>query len=224
MGKFRCCIDLSCNIFGVSIFDDKRLIDKFDSNFLFNNKSKILFDLLHIFKKNKLNINLIQEWIIGLGPGNFTGLRILSSFILGHSCLSKIKCFGIPSALPIVSKCRESNSNCNNIIVLFCGSYNYIIACNVIIINNNYFFSEKKNMFLLLNRNDIYSLLNNDKYNKIVYIENIYIKYFFVESLYHQYKEKIFVLNSFPTDKMFGLNIELYRENISNIIYSISNY
>ena len=207
------CIDLSCDISGFSIFNsDNFLIKKYD----FYSKSAFgLFIEKLILSLNEINLSMnnVDRWIVGLGPGNFNRLRMLSAFVSGYCCLNKKSdSYGISSALPISMRVADKDQNIEKIIVLFCGSIKYITICEVIIEMGVY----NCNKINYLDHSNLILFLNNHDYDKIAYVKNNYINDMKINEFV---KKQIIMLDDFPTENMLNFNLPIYKNSIRNLIY-----
>lgn len=98
-----CAIDLSGPFASFSLCSSGKLLCA--KSFILQNKNNSAFFSLFFktLRDNDISSHLIDKWIIGTGPGSFTGLRIASSFVQGITYQSEKLSLGIPSAFPIAS-------------------------------------------------------------------------------------------------------------------------
>lgn len=72
----RLIFDVSTNVMFVGYIKNERLID-FSIRIALRDHAKYLVDRIdELLKRNKISINKIDEIIIGVGPGSYTGTRI----------------------------------------------------------------------------------------------------------------------------------------------------
>lgn len=104
--KYSCAIDLSCNFSSFVVSSENKIIFRYSKQL--NGRSNTPFFEDFYSSLNKLNIGIsdINRWIIGCGPGSFTGLRVASSFVKGIIFDKDVESFGISSALPIAMKVK----------------------------------------------------------------------------------------------------------------------
>lgn len=96
-------IDTSSKVLSIALSEDETLIIE-ESDLLDRRHSSLLVPKINdILEKSNFSINDIDAFIIGLGPGSFTGLRIGVSTVKGFGIATKKPCIGIPSidALPL---------------------------------------------------------------------------------------------------------------------------
>jgi tRNA A37 threonylcarbamoyladenosine modification protein TsaB len=73
--------------------------------------SSLLPKLEEWLRKENLSLDDVKRWTVGIGPGNYTGLRIVSALVSGIVFARKdIRCRGIPSAYAMVSEMRLSEN------------------------------------------------------------------------------------------------------------------
>lgn len=90
-------IDTSSKFLSIALSGDKGLIAE-ESHLLDRSHSSLLVPKIkEMLKKNKVSISDIDGFIIGLGPGSFTGLRIGVSTAKGFGIATKKPCVGISS-------------------------------------------------------------------------------------------------------------------------------
>ena len=117
---------------------------EFDSEKNILNLPKILLTL----QKYHINWEDISSILIGIGPGNFSGIRIGIAFVKALSIQSNITCYGIPTGLSFLPK--ENG----NYVTIFSGGYkdfliSYFEQKNGVIVNHTH---------KLIPRNEIYKL------------------------------------------------------------------
>mgnify|MGYP001575620522 CR=1 FL=1 len=85
-------VDTSSKFLSIALSEDKDIIK--EESHLLDRKhaSELVPKIKELLKKSKVPINKVDAFIIGLGPGSFTGLRI---------GVSAIKGFGIASGNPV---------------------------------------------------------------------------------------------------------------------------
>ena len=76
-------IDTSTNICSVCLSINNKIIDKKEI-ITENNHSKYLANLVNdIIKENKIQLSTIDYFILSIGPGSYSGLKVGSSFLKG---------------------------------------------------------------------------------------------------------------------------------------------
>jgi len=104
-------IDLSGKeaCFSAGCFPEGKII--FNTSFQMRGRdsSSLLPKLEEWLKGEKLSLNDVKRWTVGTGPGNYTGLRIVSALVSGIVFDRKdMRCRGIPSAYAIASEMKLS--------------------------------------------------------------------------------------------------------------------
>lgn len=90
-------IDTSSKVLSIALGEDKRIIIE-ESHLLDRRHSSLLvLKIKDMLKKLSLSIKDVDAFVIGLGPGSFTGLRIGVSSVKGFGIATKKPCIGIPS-------------------------------------------------------------------------------------------------------------------------------
>ena len=72
----RLVIDSATKYLYIGLFEDETLIGKFYEAGHNDHSVKLMTEIEVLFKKNSLKVRNIDEIIIGIGPGSYTGLRI----------------------------------------------------------------------------------------------------------------------------------------------------
>tara|TARA_Y100000590_G_C15635826_1_gene982957 strand:+ start:466 stop:1074 length:609 start_codon:yes stop_codon:yes gene_type:complete len=76
-------IDTSTNICSVCLYVDNKIIDQ-KNVITDNNHSKFLASLvLDIIQENKIKFSIIDYYLLSIGPGSYSGLKVGSSFLKG---------------------------------------------------------------------------------------------------------------------------------------------
>jgi len=90
-------IDTSSKALSIALSKD-RCIDIEESHLLDRRHSSLLVPKIkEMLEKANLSIDEVDVFVIGLGPGSFTGLRIGVSTVKGFGIAMKKPCIGIPS-------------------------------------------------------------------------------------------------------------------------------
>ena len=72
----RLVIDSASKYLYVALYEDLRCLGKYYKSGNNDHSKKLMVEIEHIFMKNKTKIADLDEIIIGIGPGSYTGLRI----------------------------------------------------------------------------------------------------------------------------------------------------
>lgn len=104
-------IDLSGKeaCFSAGSFPEKKII--FNTSFQMRGRdsSSLLPKLEEWLKKENISLGDVKRWTVGTGPGNYTGLRIVSALVSGIVFDRKdMRCRGIPSAYAIAAEMKLS--------------------------------------------------------------------------------------------------------------------
>ncbi len=104
-------IDLSGKeaCFSAGSFPEKKII--FNTSFQMRGRdsSSLLPKLEEWLKKENISLGDVKRWTVGTGPGNYTGLRIVSALVSGIVFDRKdMRCRGIPSAYGIAAEMKLS--------------------------------------------------------------------------------------------------------------------
>jgi len=196
-----CAIDLSGPFasFAVSCFG-KLLCAK---SFLLQNKNNSAFfsSFFETLKDNNISSDLIDTWIVGTGPGSFTGLRIASSFVLGAAYQSEKKLLGIPSAFPLASALNLKTEE--TAAILFPCSKDIVFLYGIK--NENGCGLKKLEDVNPITVKEI-NKLNN--YDRLACIENQ-----FMEGFLSLISKKIKIFKPFPIENMF----DDFKDNYTDI-------
>ena len=90
-------IDTSSKFLGIALAEDKSII--IEESHLLDRKhsSQLVPKIKEMLERSSLSIDEVDAFVIGLGPGSFTGLRIGVSTVKGFGIATKKPCIGIPS-------------------------------------------------------------------------------------------------------------------------------
>ncbi|MCX5692926.1 MAG: tRNA (adenosine(37)-N6)-threonylcarbamoyltransferase complex dimerization subunit type 1 TsaB [Candidatus Omnitrophica bacterium] len=90
-------IDTSSKFLNIALSEDEDIIK--EESYLLDRKhaGQLVPKVMGLLKKSRVPINKIDAFIIGLGPGSFTGLRIGVSAIKGFGIASGKPCIGVAS-------------------------------------------------------------------------------------------------------------------------------
>ncbi|MDP2981491.1 MAG: tRNA (adenosine(37)-N6)-threonylcarbamoyltransferase complex dimerization subunit type 1 TsaB [Candidatus Omnitrophota bacterium] len=104
-------IDTSSKFLNIALSEDKDIIK--EESYLLDRKhaSQLVPKIKGLLRKTRVSINKIDAFIIGLGPGSFTGLRIGVSAIKGFGAASGKPCIGVASMDSIACNAIESDKD-----------------------------------------------------------------------------------------------------------------
>jgi len=102
-------IDTSSKFLNIALSEDKDIIK--EESYLLDRKhaSWLVPKIKELLRKSRVSINKIDAFIIGLGPGSFTGLRIGVSAIKGFGVASGKPCVGVASIDAIACNAKEND-------------------------------------------------------------------------------------------------------------------
>jgi tRNA A37 threonylcarbamoyladenosine modification protein TsaB len=196
-----CAIDLSGPFASFAVNCSGKLLCA--KSFLLQNRNNSAFfnSFFETLKNNNILPNLIDTWIVGTGPGSFTGLRIASSFVLGAAYQSKKFLLGIPSAFPLASALNLKPEETAGI--LFPCSKDMIFLYGIK--NENGYGLKKLEDIKIITVKEIRKL---DNYDKLACIENQYMKDFlsFID-------KEVEIFTPFPVENMF----DDFKDNYTDI-------
>jgi len=104
-------IDTSSKFLNIALSEDEDIIRE-ESHLLDRRQaSQLVPKVKELLKKSRTPINKIDAFIIGLGPGSFTGLRIGVSTIKGFGIASGKPCIGLASIDSIACNVQDNNKD-----------------------------------------------------------------------------------------------------------------
>ncbi|MFA6294754.1 MAG: hypothetical protein WC637_23375 [Victivallales bacterium] len=109
--EFWAAIDLSGKeaCFSAGLFPEKKIIFSTSFQMRGRDSSSLLPRLVDCLKGENITLNDVKRWTAGTGPGNYTGLRIVSALVSGIAFgRTDMLCRGIPSAYAIASEMKLS--------------------------------------------------------------------------------------------------------------------
>jgi tRNA threonylcarbamoyl adenosine modification protein YeaZ len=104
-------IDTSSKFLSIALSEDEVIIR--EESYLLERKhaSQLVPKVKELLKKTKTSIDKVDAFIIGLGPGSFTGLRIGVSTIKGFGIASGKPCIGVASIDAIACNVQERDKD-----------------------------------------------------------------------------------------------------------------
>jgi tRNA threonylcarbamoyladenosine biosynthesis protein TsaB len=104
-------IDTSSKFLNIALSEDKDIIK--EESYLLDRKhaSQLVPKIMGILKRSKVPVKNIGAFIIGIGPGSFTGLRIGVSAIKGFNIASGKPCVGVASMDSIACNAKENDKD-----------------------------------------------------------------------------------------------------------------
>ncbi len=104
-------IDTSSEFLNIALGEDGDVIK--EESYLLDRKhaSQLVPKVMGLLKKSRVSINKIDAFVIGLGRGSFTGLRIGVSAIKGFGIATGKPCVGVASIDSIACNAREDDKD-----------------------------------------------------------------------------------------------------------------
>lgn len=104
-------IDTSSKFLNIALSEDDDII-KEESHLLDRAQASRLIPIVkELLRKSGTPVNKIDAFVIGLGPGSFTGLRIGVSAIKGFGIVTGKPCIGVPSIDAIACNAGETDGD-----------------------------------------------------------------------------------------------------------------
>ncbi|MDO8603255.1 MAG: tRNA (adenosine(37)-N6)-threonylcarbamoyltransferase complex dimerization subunit type 1 TsaB [Candidatus Omnitrophota bacterium] len=102
-------IDTSSKFLNIALSEDEDIIEE-ESHLLDRRQASQLTPIVkELLRKSKTPVSKIDAFVIGLGPGSFTGLRIGVSAIKGFGIVTGKPCIGVASIDAIACNAEESD-------------------------------------------------------------------------------------------------------------------
>lgn len=207
--KLSCALDLSGPFASFAVAEgDKVLLSE---SFVLQNRNNAAFfkSFFSMLSEAGIEISEIDKWIVGTGPGSFTGLRIASSFVSGIIYDTDKTALGLSSVFPIALGINSFFGE--KVGILFPCSKDTLYLCSLAL-NKNGSWIMQKNPECIAKKD----LLNIKTYSKFVSLsapgEENNLKQF-IEN-----ETPISFLNRFPIEKMF-YNFDTYYTDIKDLLY-----
>lgn len=103
-------IDTSSPLLSVALKkDNEAILEKSVDGFL-NHAENLMSVIVGLLKRKRLRIQDVDAFLVDLGPGSFTGLRIGLATLKGFLAINKKKCYGALS-LDLISENARANGN-----------------------------------------------------------------------------------------------------------------
>lgn len=189
-----------------------KILDSFSVNLKGRNNS--IFFNLFFTKLQKLNIELnkINVWYLGVGPGSFTGLRIARAFVSGISFNNdNIKVIHVSSIMPIAAKINPKRKE--RVAVLFPGISNSALLCSISNINGKLSFQES----ILVKGDKLTELV--EKYDYLTTLSMASLQNIISDNI----MQKITQLEKFPVELMFENKYETINHDYENPLNLYTN-
>lgn len=207
--KLSCALDLSGPFASFAVAEENKVL--LSESFTLINRNNVAFfkSFFSTLSEAKIEVAKIDKWIVGTGPGSFTGLRIASSFVSGIIYGTDKIALGISSAFPIA---LEFNSSLGDEIgVLFPCSKDTLYLCSLFL-DRNGIWVMPKNPECIAKKD----LINIKTYSKFIALsahgEENDLKQLI------DYRTPITFLNRFPIEKMF-CDFGNYYTDIKKLLY-----
>jgi tRNA A37 threonylcarbamoyladenosine modification protein TsaB len=210
--KYYAALDLSGPCSSFSLLDVEAKIVLETKSILLGNRNNFSFFNVLFSTLKELNVDLdeITGWFIGIGPGSFTGLRIVSSFVSGIIFgKSNIKVNAIPSAFPMAAKINSLPGD--RIGVLYYASRGEVLIYDIE--NNSDGVLVSKRGMVLAGKEKLLLELNN--FEHIVYMNNKFIAEVLPEQLMH----KVDVFDTYPVELLFEDRYIIPNYSQEDLIY-----
>ncbi len=196
-----CAIDLSGPFASFAISRYGKLLCAKSFALQNRNNSAFFNSFFETLKDNDISSGLIDKWIVGTGPGSFTGLRIASSFVLGTTYQSEKSMVGIPSAFPLASAMNLKTEETAGI--LFPCSKDMIFLYGIK--NKNGYGLKKLEDVKIITIKEISKL---DNYDRLACIENQ-----FMEGFLSLVSKRVEIFRPFPIENMF----DDFKDNYTDV-------
>lgn len=108
-------IETSGKMCGVSILEDKNLIEKIEINNGLTHSESLMPIINELFKKTNIKLNDINLLVCDIGPGSFTGIRIGVATAKAFCDSLKIKTIGISSLTALAYNSKNCGLICTMI-------------------------------------------------------------------------------------------------------------
>ena len=93
--------------FSAGYFPEKKIMFSTSFQMRGRDSSGLLPKLVEWLGRENLSLDDVKRWTAGTGPGNYTGLRIVSALVSGIAFARKdMRCRGIPSAYAMASEMK----------------------------------------------------------------------------------------------------------------------
>jgi len=90
-------IDTSSAVLSIAVARDAEIISERNIHIGLNHCARLVPEIIKMLKELSLSIKDVDGFIVGSGPGSFTGLRIGISTVKGFAIATKKPCLAIPS-------------------------------------------------------------------------------------------------------------------------------
>ncbi len=188
--------------------------------------------LVKLLEINNISLKKITKWTIGSGPGGFTGLRLVASFISGLTFNANCQTRCVPSAVGIAAAIPlEKLANLKNndkIAVLFNGYNNELllfmleykdgefspIKNNAIVINNGSF--NEENNGLIISPYSDNKTLSSESLNYLCLAKDIEA---INKILPEKQQQKLTVIESIEPVSLIKNSTIIFDNNLTNLEY-----
>ncbi len=202
-------IDFSGNEVALAIINSVNGNLVCNENKIFNGRdsSGIASWILAILKQEDCSLDNINEWTVGTGPGNFSGLRIMSALVSGF-LLNKdnVKKRNLPSIFAIA---KSFLNNDESVKVLYNARRNEIAIYEV----------KQKNDILSWNKQPIFINTVQEIDEKSKYIAMEFDKIAITQICGEKFANQVSYLKHFPAQFLLDINKSDWNNNILDLQY-----
>jgi len=92
--------------------------------------ASLLEQIKHILSANQLQISAIDSFVVSLGPGSWTGVRVGLSFAKGLACGRSERIYGLLSMETILFACRKEKRQVCCLVNAYRGNFYYYSTSN----------------------------------------------------------------------------------------------
>ncbi len=207
--KLSCALDLSGPFASFAVAGGGKIL--LSESFVLQNRNNVAFfkSFFSALSEAKIEVSEIDKWIVGTGPGSFTGLRIASSFVSGIIYDTDKIALGLSSVFPIALGIDSSFGE--NVGILFPCSKDTLYLCSLAL-NKNGSWGMQKNPECIAKK-DLLSIKTCSKFVSLSALgeENSLMQ--FIDD-----GTPISFLNRFPIEKML-CDFDGYYTDIKDLLY-----
>jgi tRNA A37 threonylcarbamoyladenosine modification protein TsaB len=201
MKSLNAAIDFSTGMLFLGVQDDSgKLVFESRLEMMGRDSSRMIPWIQRELEHNACGLSDIQCWTCGMGPGSFTGLRIVAALISGLTFDSSAKVRGVPSAIAIADEALGRFPKSKRIGILYDGRRKEALCYALTASENGLTVPDSSELPIITSEEN--SILNDFDLLAAMNTEKEALKQIIPDNIF----DKIVFLDTFPLQRLISIN------------------